>query len=109
MPLSLNNSKDIVANSVSVIKGNETIDLLENADIKANTKNPAFTGPVTGVTKQHVGLGNVDNTSDAAKPVSSATQTELDKKAPLQSPTFTGLTTVADLKVANGVSTYNPF
>lgn len=33
-----------------------------------------------GVTKSQVGLGNVDNTSDANKPVSTATQTELDKK-----------------------------
>lgn len=32
------------------------------------------------VTKAQVGLGNVDNTSDADKPVSDATQTELDKK-----------------------------
>ena len=37
-----------------------------------------------------VGLGNVDNTSDASKPVSTATQTALDLKAPLASPTFTG-------------------
>lgn len=33
------------------------------------------------VTKDTVGLGNVDNTSDADKPVSSATQTALDAKA----------------------------
>lgn len=33
------------------------------------------------VTKDQVGLSNVDNTSDADKPVSDATQTELDKKA----------------------------
>ena len=32
MPLSLNNSKDIVANSVSVLKGNRTIDVLETID-----------------------------------------------------------------------------
>lgn len=32
------------------------------------------------VTKAQVGLGNVDNTSDADKPVSDATQTELNKK-----------------------------
>ena len=32
------------------------------------------------VTKAQVGLGNVDNTSDADKPVSNATQTELNKK-----------------------------
>lgn len=39
-----------------------------------NTSNPH------GVTKSQVGLGNVDNTSDVNKPVSTATQTELDKK-----------------------------
>lgn len=33
------------------------------------------------VTKAQIGLGNVDNTSDAAKPISTATQTALDGKA----------------------------
>lgn len=33
-----------------------------------------------GVTKSQVGLGNVDNTSDANKPVSTAQRAELDKK-----------------------------
>ena len=37
-----------------------------------------------------VGLGDVNNTSDLNKPVSTATQTALDVKAPLTSPTFTG-------------------
>jgi hypothetical protein len=37
-----------------------------------------------------VGLGNVDNTSDSSKPVSTAQQTALDLKANLASPTFTG-------------------
>lgn len=35
-------------------------------------------------------LGNVDNTSDANKPVSTLTQTALNLKANLASPTFTG-------------------
>jgi hypothetical protein len=37
-----------------------------------------------------VGLANVDNTTDALKPISTATQTALDLKAALASPTFTG-------------------
>lgn len=37
-----------------------------------------------------IALGNVDNTSDANKPVSTATQTALNLKANLASPTFTG-------------------
>jgi hypothetical protein len=40
--------------------------------------------------KALLSLGNVNNTSDANKPVSTATQTALDLKANLASPTFTG-------------------
>jgi hypothetical protein len=35
-------------------------------------------------------ISNIDNTSDLNKPISTATQTALDLKAPLNSPTFTG-------------------
>jgi hypothetical protein len=42
----------------------------------SNTSNPH------SVTKTQVGLGNVDNTSDADKPVSTAQQTALDAKVP---------------------------
>jgi hypothetical protein len=41
-------------------------------------------------TKTTVGLANVDNTSDAGKPVSTAQQTALDLKANIASPTLTG-------------------
>ena len=42
---------------------------------------PAGSGAsLTGLTKEQVGLSNVDNTSDASKPVSTATQTALDGK-----------------------------
>ena len=57
---------------------------------KAPLNNPTFTGTVSGITKGMVGLSNVDNTSDASKPISTATQSALDLKAPLASPTFTG-------------------
>lgn len=57
---------------------------------KAPTASPTFTGTVSGISAVMVGLGNVDNTSDAAKPVSTAQQTALNAKAPLVSPTFTG-------------------
>lgn len=43
---------------------------------------PNITTP-TGIVKGDVGLGNADNTSDAAKPVSTATQAALDLKAGL--------------------------
>jgi hypothetical protein len=41
---------------------------------------PTFTGTVSGITKSMIGLSNVDNTSDANKPVSTATQTALNLK-----------------------------
>lgn len=50
------------------------------------------TGTVT-LAKGDVGLSNVDNTSDASKPISTATQTALDAKAPLASPSLTGTPT----------------
>jgi hypothetical protein len=48
--------------------------------------------------KSDIGLGNVDNTSDADKPVSTATQTALDGKQPLDSDltTIAGLTATTD-------------
>jgi hypothetical protein len=64
------------------------------ASTYAPIASPTFTGTVSGVTKSMVGLGNVDNTSDANKPVSTATQTALDLKANLASPTFTGTVTL---------------
>lgn len=42
----------------------------------------ALTNNPHSVTKTQVGLGDVDNTSDASKPVSTATQTALDAKVP---------------------------
>lgn len=47
-------------------------------------------GAAAAVTKASIGLGSVDNTSDAGKPVSTAQQTALNLKANLASPTFTG-------------------
>ena len=59
-------------------------------DLKANIASPTFTGTVSGITSAMVGLGNVNNTSDSDKPVSTATQTALNLKANIASPTFTG-------------------
>jgi hypothetical protein len=60
---------------------------------------PTFTGNVSGITATMVGLGNVTNTSDASKPVSTAQQTALDLKAPLASPTFTGTATFPNVTI----------
>jgi len=67
---------------------------------KANTSGQAFTGNISAPnlsgtntgdqTKSSLGLGNVDNTSDADKPISTAQNTALGLKAPLASPNFQG-------------------
>lgn len=57
-------------------------------------------GAAAAVTASSIGLGNVDNTSDANKPVSTATSTALGLKADLASPTFTGTVNGADLTLS---------
>jgi hypothetical protein len=60
--------------------------------VVAPLANPTFTGTVGGITKSMVGLGNVDNTSDANKPVSTATQTALNLKFNTADTTLLNLT-----------------
>uniref|UniRef100_A0A6C0H4M0 Tail fiber protein n=1 Tax=viral metagenome TaxID=1070528 RepID=A0A6C0H4M0_9ZZZZ len=59
-----------------------------------SVSNISISGTVNGITKAMVGLTNVDNTTDANKPVSTATQTALDLKANLASPIFSGTITI---------------
>ncbi len=80
----------------------DTANLVTLAGVQTLT-NKTITSP-SGLVKGDVGLGNVDNTSDANKPVSTATQTALDLKAPLASPTFTG-TVTTPLSTAGYVKT----
>jgi len=82
-----------------------------NAALLAPLESPSFSGTVSGITASMVGLGNVSNTSDANKPVSTAQQAALDLKANLASPTFTGTvalpagsTTAAPLRLTPGTN-----
>lgn len=54
----------------------------EGAEVNTVTSVATRTGDIV-LTKDDVGLSNVDNTSDVAKPISTATQSALDGKAPL--------------------------
>ena len=61
----------------------DTVTLQEWADVEAHIEidgSDELTANPHGVTKAQIGLSNVDNTSDANKPVSSATQTALNNK-----------------------------
>lgn len=68
----------------------------------ANKSNPH------NVTKEQIGLGKVDNTSDADKPVSTATQDALDLKANINSPEFTGIPRIMDAPEAEDSSSRIP-
>lgn len=59
---------------VEIVDGGDT-----DAVLSVNTVLPDGDGDVT-LTKSDIGLGNVDNTSDTNKPISTATQTALDAK-----------------------------
>lgn len=73
----------------STLKGRATAGTGDPEDLTATQVKT-----ILALVKGDVGLGNVDNTSDVNKPVSTAQQAALDLKAPLDTPTFTGVVTI---------------
>ncbi len=94
-------------NASAAIAQSKIDGLSTSLSAKADLAGATFTGTVSGITKSMVGLANVDNTSDADKPVSTATQTALDLKAPKAAPTFTGTVTASNDLVIDGNLTVN--
>jgi uncharacterized protein (TIGR02145 family) len=80
---------------------NNKLSAASAASTYAPIVSPTFTGTVSGITKSMVGLGNVDNTSDIAKPISSLMQAALDGKASLSSPGLTGTPTAPTPTLGN--------
>jgi len=79
---------DLKASNVALALKANTTDLNLKAEItdlnlKAPIASPTFTGTVSGITKNMIGLANVDNTTDLLKPISTASQTALNLKASL--------------------------
>lgn len=62
----------------------------EKSNINTAYIHSQTTGNPHNTTKSDIGLGNVDNTSDLNKPISNATQTALNLKLPIESPSTTG-------------------
>jgi hypothetical protein len=75
--------------ALGIITGTTITDLYNMLALKAPIASPTFTGTVSGITKAMVGLGNVDNTSDVNKPVSTATTTALNLKVNASGGTLT--------------------
>jgi len=93
--------------NTNTLKLEETVatnDILQAGNNQVKGLTYAQLKTALALVKGDVDLGNVDNTSDSAKPVSSDTQTALDLKAPAANPTFTGTVsgiTKSDVGLAN--------
>jgi len=79
-------------------------DILQRKSGEWTNRTPSQLKTDLSLSADDVGLSNVDNTSDADKPVSTATQTALNLKAPLASPTFTGTVSAATIVASSSVS-----
>ena len=78
------NGVNVTSDQLAFVSGatsNIQTQLTDLSNNKAPLASPTFTGIVSGITKVMVDLSNVDNTSDALKPISTATQTALNLKA----------------------------
>ena len=84
--------------------GTFTVDAQGRLTAASNSAIAITASQVTDLTKSSVGLGNVDNTADTAKPVSTAQQTALDLKAPLASPALTGTPTAPTAAAATNTT-----
>ena len=78
----LNDSVAALRSGINLkLNKSDTASLSQRINLKAPLASPTFTGTVSGITKAMVGLGSVDNTTDAGKPISTLTQTALNLKA----------------------------
>lgn len=92
--------------NLSLIEVNKPEELKNALNELINYKNTA--GELPNITAESLGLGNVDNTSDANKPVSTAQKTYIDnentKDVKLESDTMQ--TIDSDIEIADGKSLY---
>lgn len=98
----LPNAQALGALSTGILKNTTTTGVLSIAVANTDYLTPTGNGSgLTGLTKSQVGLGNVDNTSDLNKPVSTATQTALNLKANISGQVFTGAISATNLSGSN--------
>lgn len=99
-------TSDVIPTDAIPIDGSTNVvqsgGLFSSLAAKAPIESPTFTGTVSGIDKSMVGLSNVDNTSDADKPVSTSIQTALN---PLVSaPTFNSGTNMLEFTSTDGTA-----
>jgi hypothetical protein len=69
-----------LATKLNITTAESTYATIASDNLKAPINSPTFTGTVSGINKTMVGLSNVDDTTDANKPISTLTQAALDTK-----------------------------
>ena len=90
---------DSEVTNLAQVKAFSSSDYATSAQGTASSSHIANTSNPHSVTKTQVGLGNVDNTSDVNKPISTATQTALNAKANASGTVnLTGNQTIAGVK-----------
>jgi hypothetical protein len=88
--------------SVSVVGDTATVSVSTNTPAVSVVDSTSTFTISTIATKTDVGLGSVDNTSDADKPISTATQTALNLKANAANPSLTGTATLGNAFIFTG-------
>ena len=102
------NLKGVKVNNVLLsIDSEGNVNVTAATGVKGNAESSYRTGQVN-ITKANIGLGNVDNTSDANKPVSTAQQTAIDAKLSLSGGTMAGAIAMGSNKITGlGAPTAN--
>lgn len=95
----LNTSLCEHGSGATILLSTQINNMVNSIDAKANIDSPSFTGTVSGITKNMIGLGNVENTSDASKQISTATQNALNLKSNINDPVFTTKITTPALRL----------
>lgn len=97
-----------IANTLTLATLTDVETARSNAiSVSGTAANTTVTDAISALTKSSVGLGDVDNTSDLDKPVSTATQTAIDLKASLSGAEFTGNVEVSGNLIVDGDLTIN--
>ncbi len=91
--------KSLSSNDYTTAEKNKLADIESGAQVNTVASVAGKTGKVT-LSKSDVGLGNVENTSDANKPISTATRAALNEKADITA-VLTKTNTVAFTPTAN--------
>ena len=95
----LNTSLCEHGSGATILLSTQINNMVNSIDAKANSLNPTFSGTVSGITKSMVGLGNVENTTDLSKVISTATQNALNLKSNIDDPVFTTKITTPALRL----------